>query len=145
MRHLCDSNVLLGIVVERHPHHISALRWLDGFGAADKVIVCRQTQISFLRLLTTRAVMREVVQTNSAAIALLSDLLSHPAFEFVDSEPANIENLWLAAADARTVSPKIWMDTYLAAFARGHSFRFVTFDSAFEKLRRMGLDLLVLS
>jgi predicted nucleic acid-binding protein len=37
------------------------------------------------------------------------------------------------------------MDFYLAAFARGHSLKLVTFDKGFQAFRRIGLDVLVLS
>jgi toxin-antitoxin system PIN domain toxin len=145
MRHLCDSNVILATVLERHPHHGSTLAWLNSLAEGDMVALCRQTQTSFLRLLTTEAVMKEEVQTNAAAIGILLELMADPRFEFVTAEPIEMEALWFKAAGVRQASPKKWMDAYLAAFARGHSLRFVTFDKAFEELRRGGLDLLVLS
>jgi uncharacterized protein len=145
MRHLCDSNVILASVVERHPHHISALRWLNSFDEADTAALCRQTQLSFLRLLTTEAVMKDAVQSNAAAISILSGIMADSRFEFIAEDPAELEALWFKSGAVRSPSPKSWMDTYLAAFACGHSLRFVTFDNGFARLRRSGLDLLVLS
>ena len=145
MRHLCDSNVILAAVVQRHPHHIAALNWIDGFGTGDTVAICRQTQISLLRLLTTQAIMKEEVQTNAAAISIIASLMSDSRFKFIAEEPAGFEELWFKLSSQRTAAPKTWMDSYLAAFAQGHSLQLVTFDKAFEKFRRTGLHLLVLA
>ena len=145
MQHLCDSNVVLATVVERHPHHAAALRWLDTLPAGDTAAFCRQTQLSFLRLLTTEAVMKDAVQTNAAAISVLKDLMMDSRFVFIAAEPVGLEAVWFQTAASDNVSPKAWMDCYLAAFARCYSLRLVTFDKAFEALRRqIEFDLLVL-
>ncbi|HEX4999872.1 MAG TPA: TA system VapC family ribonuclease toxin [Terriglobia bacterium] len=144
MRHLCDSNVILAAVVAAHPHHDAALDWIAGFGAQDTVTLCRQTQMSLLRLLTTEAVMQDEVQTNANAASLLNQLMADPRFEFVDREPPDFQSSWLGMAGLRSASPKLWMDAYLAAFARGHSLRFVTFDSGFASFRKAGVDVLIL-
>jgi uncharacterized protein len=145
MRHLCDSNVILAAVVQRHPHHVAALKWIGGFGNGDTVVICRQTQISLLRLLTTAAIMKDEAQTNAAAISVTTSLMSDSRFRFIAEEPAGFEELWFKFSRQRTASPKTWMDSYLAAFAKGHSLQLVTFDKAFEKFRRAGVQLLVLA
>ncbi len=41
-----------------------------------------------------------------------------------------------------TASPKLWMDAYMAAFARASGYRLVTTDAAFAQFD--GLDLVLL-
>jgi predicted nucleic acid-binding protein len=57
-------------------------------------------------------------------------------------EPEGVETLWLRDAALDTKSPLLWMDAYLASFARVLGMRFVTFDTGFRLYQ--GLDLLVL-
>jgi len=57
------------------------------------------------------------------------------------SEPAGVEDAWKSLAIRDTSSPKLWMDAWLAAFARCAGFQMVTTDKAFTQFK--GLDLLV--
>jgi hypothetical protein len=57
-------------------------------------------------------------------------------------EPVGLEPSWKELAVRKTASPKLWMDAYLAAFARAGRYSLVTTDAAFRQFR--GLDLLVL-
>jgi uncharacterized protein len=55
---LCDVNVLLALVTERHVHHAAAVRWFDTLPAG-AAVVCRVAQMGLLRLLNSPTVMRE--------------------------------------------------------------------------------------
>ncbi|MGD9892847.1 MAG: hypothetical protein AB7R89_06445 [Dehalococcoidia bacterium] len=57
-------------------------------------------------------------------------------------EPAGLERRWKQFAVRETASPKLWMDTYLAAFARTGGYRLVTTDAAFNQF--VGLDRVLL-
>jgi predicted nucleic acid-binding protein len=57
---LCDVNVLLTLVTDRHASHAAAVRWLDSV-PADGATACRIVQTGLLRLLNNPAVMREDV------------------------------------------------------------------------------------
>ena len=142
MRHLCDSNFWIAATISSHPHHPTAREWMDS--SSGSLAFCRSTQISFLRLLTTEAMMREDVRTNSKAIALLNDLLDHPRCEFIENDPPGLSALWLELAHLEKSAPKMLMDAYLAALAVSLSLRFVTFDKGFERYKKSGLDLLLL-
>ncbi len=144
MRHLCDSNVLLAFVLTNHPHHALSRKWFQSLGPEETVGLCRSTQLSFLRLLTTEAILKQDTQTNSEAIAVWNGLAKHPRCEFLLNEPSMLESIWLEWAGVNKASPKIWMDAYLAAFALGHGLRLVTFDRGFESYREKGLNLLLL-
>ena len=47
---LCDVNVLLALVTDRHAAHTAAVSWLNGVPAGDAAI-CRIAQTGLLRLL----------------------------------------------------------------------------------------------
>jgi predicted nucleic acid-binding protein len=95
--------------------------------------------------LATEAVLKQEVQTNAAAIAVLSELMDDSRFQFVGEEPVDLQRTWLKMASLRTASSKTWMDTYLAAFAYGHGMRLVTFDRALDLFRKSAVDVLLLS
>lgn len=145
MRHLCDSNVLLAFVVANHPHHAVARKWFQSLGPGESVGLCRATQLSFLRLLTTEAILKQDTQTNAEAMGVWNDLARHPRCEYLFNEPATLEPRWSAWATSDKASPKVWMDAFLAAFAMGHGLTLVTFDRGFEVHRKQGLPLLLLS
>ena len=53
---LADSNVWLALALSKHVFHTMVREWLDSQPPSDSVLFCRATQQSFLRLLTTQAV-----------------------------------------------------------------------------------------
>ena len=53
---LCDVNVLLALVTDRHALHSLAGRWADSV-LADGAVVCRVAQMGLLRLLNNPTVM----------------------------------------------------------------------------------------
>jgi toxin-antitoxin system PIN domain toxin len=56
---LADTNVWLALVISKHDFHDAAQAWLAKETAPQGVVFCRATQQSFLRLLTTQAVMNQ--------------------------------------------------------------------------------------
>lgn len=141
MRHLCDSNVFIALTVENHPQHEAAVAWIEGLPEDDEVAFCRATQISYLRLLTVREVMRENVCGNKEAIEKYLRLRSDSRVVFAE-ETAGIEDQLLQYADHREASPKRWMDAYLAAFAKSGKLRFVSFDRGFRGFKGLDFELL---
>ena len=53
---LADSNIWLALALSKHEFHSAARTWLAECGAHE-ALFCRSTQQSFLRLLTTSAVL----------------------------------------------------------------------------------------
>ena len=43
-------------------------------------------------------------------------------------EPKGLETFWQKNARLSSASPKVWMDAYLAGFARGHGISLATLD-----------------
>lgn len=134
-RSLPDTNVLLALTLSGHPHHTAAASWLDGVDDRDDVLMCRATQQSLLRLLTTATVFapfEEEPLTNAEAWAVSDALLSDLRFSLVDVEPPGTLAGWRAHSSRSSSSPKLWMDAYLAAFAQAAGARLVTNDAAFR-------------
>lgn len=142
---LADSNFWLALSLSRHDFHPAAGAWLARQTTGGSVVFCRSTQQSFLRLLTTDAVMRPYglpPMTNAAAWAVYDGFRSDRRVEFA-GEPSGIDARWKRFASRGMASPKIWMDAYLAAFAIAGGHRFVTTDKGYRQFK--DLDLVVLA
>jgi toxin-antitoxin system PIN domain toxin len=143
--HLGDANLWLALAVSEHVHHEAARTWLDSVHERRSILFCRATQQSLLRLLTTRAFLapyRNSSLTNVEAWDLYDALIGDDRIVFRPDEPAEIDGLWRQFAIRSSASPKLWMDAYLAAFARAAGCEMVTTDSGFRQFE--GLDLLLL-
>jgi len=141
---LADSNIWLALALSKHESHKPAHAWLDDRAPQD-ALFCRSTQLSFLRLLTTKAVLAPYgipPLSNQAAWSLYKELLADERILWME-EPSGLEALWGKFAGATKPSPKLWMDAYLAAFAMAGGHQLVTTDQAFKQFK--GLDHLVLS
>ena len=126
---LPDVNVWLALAAEHHEHHSTAREWFLSLGE-EGAVFCRVTQMGFLRLLTSPAVMGEDVLTPMEAWRRYKYLRSDWRFGFA-GEPAGIEQTWIDLAGVtRTAN---WTDAYLAAFAIGHSYTLASFDRGFSR------------
>lgn len=144
MRSLVDTSVWLAFAVSGHVFHSLGVAWFKGLGQDDEALFCRSTQQSFLRLLTTPAVMGAygaAPLTNARAWDECQLWLTARQVSFV-AEPPHIVDKWRTLSDRSSSSPKLWMDAYLAAFAIAGELQLVTFDAGFRQFE--GLDLLLL-
>lgn len=144
--YLPDVNVLLALVLEAHPHQKRAQAWFEALAAHEEVVLCRASQESLLRLLTTPAVFAPVGASplsNDEAWAVSDALLTDPLVRLMATEPTGFERVWREFSGTAQASPKRWMDAYLAAFARSLGAVLVTLDSAFSSYPR--LDAIVLT
>ena len=140
---LFDTNVWLAAVFGTHPFHAVAQKCLSDATPGTPAVFCRSTQQSFLRLITTPALLAAYGaqgMTNRDAWAALDALLALPQVVERD-EPPGTAATWrqLSALDA--ASPKVWMDAYLAAFAICGGMRLVTLDRDFSRFVPQGLSL----
>lgn len=143
---LFDSNVWLALTFSAHPHHSLAKKFFATTTREDPACFCRATQQSFLRLATTPALLRAYGAegfTNLDAVSLIAALSKLPNIRLLP-EPAELETLWYRIAGLPTVSPKVWMDAYLAAFAIRQEAEFVTLDQDFRNFEKDGLKLKLL-
>ena len=141
---LADSNIWLALAISKHEFHAAAQGWLAG-RAPREALFCRATQQSFLRLLTTSAVLAPYgipPLGNKAAWTIYEDFLADERIAWVE-EPPGIERYWKKLAGGSMASPKLWMDAYLAAFALAGAYQLATTDKAFKQFK--GLNLLILA
>ncbi|HET6384896.1 MAG TPA: TA system VapC family ribonuclease toxin [Armatimonadota bacterium] len=142
---LPDTNVWLALALSGHHFHAAVSEWLEGEQLAGSLLFCRSTQQSFLRLLTTAAILNPFGNpplSNTEAWTVYQGLLADPRMVFAQ-EPDDLEVSWQRLAERDTASPKIWMDAYLAAFAIGGGHQLVTIDAGFTQYG--GLDMLLLT
>jgi len=115
-----------------HAHHSVAKAWFDVLDMEARVCFCRFTQLSLLRLLTTEAVMgSDEVMSQSQAWGAYDRWLKDSRIVFLE-EPPDIDSIFRSFSDQNFRRPKIWSDSYLAAFAAASHLSFVTFDRGFQ-------------
>ena len=137
---LVDTNVWVAFVFPPHPGHMLALKALKVASAAQPAVLCRATELSFLRLLTTAAVFQTygvAHMTNRLALDMLDLLLGLPHVVERD-EPPSVMARWRQLAALPSPAPKTWMDAYLAAFALSAGLSLVTLDATSPGTRRCG-------
>ncbi len=142
---LVDTNVWLALAIPEHDLHASATSWLASQRGHGTVLLCRATQQSLLRLLTTEKVMglyQLPAMTNAAAWEYYERILTDPRVAWA-SEPTGVETQWKRLIARPSASPKMWMDAYLAAFAIAGGHRLITTDKAMTQFSP--LDVVVLS
>ena len=140
MAALCDINCLLAFCYDRHVHHPAALTWLEQQDELS-VVVCRNTQLGLLRLLTNANVMTGEVCNLKQSWKIYDTLMSDERFDFY-AEPIDLEQHFRHYTASGRVSPKLWQDAYLAAFARTTKLHLVTFDGGFQQFEGLRLTLL---
>lgn len=143
---LCDGNVWLSLALSRHVHQPAARTWIDGIAEPQTILFCRATQQTLLRLLTKASVLAPYGNpplTNREAWGVYEAFACDDRIAMRADEPAGLQERWAQLAVRDTVSPKLWMDAYLAAFALTAGCQLVTTDAGFRQFP--GLDLLVLA
>jgi hypothetical protein len=140
MAALCDVNCLLSICYDRHVHHPQALAWLEQQDALS-VGICRNTQLGLLRLLTNASVMIGDVCNLKQSWKVYDTLMSDERLVFF-VEPIDLEQHFRRYTASGRVSPKLWQDAYLAAFARATKLHLVTFDGGFQQFKGLRLTVL---
>jgi toxin-antitoxin system PIN domain toxin len=144
---LFDTNIWLAVVFASHPGHVVARQALQAASSTQPALFCRATEQSFLRLLTTPALLKAYGADglgNRDALQALKALQGLPQVRFSDEPPGTVVR-WHALATRDTASPKLWMDAYLAGFALAGGLRLVTLDADFRQFVAQGLDATVLT
>ncbi len=137
---LPDINVLLAMVFEAHSHHVTARTWFEN-REESSCKLCRITQAGFLRLASNPALFGAETLTLSQAWACYDALIEDVRIEFV-REPLGLDHLWRKMTMSDSYSPKVWTDSYLAAFAKASGFRLITFDRGFITYADLEYELL---
>ena len=120
--HLLDGNVLVALLSSSHVHHIAAQGWFASH--THPFATCPITQGTLLRLL-----MRLSKVPAESAVAVLVNLVAHPRHRFWADDLGYADIAWQGVLGHRQVS-----DAYLAALARRHGGKLVTFDGGLAAL-----------
>lgn len=127
---LLDVGVWLAAAWGRHVHHPPVARW---FGQQPEgLVLCRVTQMSLLRLLSSPAVLGPDVISRSAAWAAVDQFRADSRVLWAD-EPPQLELLWRAFSARDDNSHKLWTHDYLAAFAQAGELPLATLDRACKR------------
>jgi uncharacterized protein len=129
---LPDINLWLALAFDFHVHHAPANAWF--LGISSQTCFCRYTQQGFLRLATNPSVFKNDVVSLKHAWQMYDTIVTDPRVAFAD-EPQDVERYWRQFTQRRSISPKLWGDAYLAAFARASDLQIVTFDKALSQFR----------
>ena len=127
-----DVNVWIALTYRGHIHYTTARVWLDSVPDESELCFCRLTQLGFLRLLTTPAVMGNRVMSQAAAWEVYDDWLENGRARFIE-EPPSIEHIFRSLSQSQQPAPKDWADSYVSAFAQDSGLRLVTFDQALQR------------
>jgi uncharacterized protein len=127
-----DVNVWIALTYRAHKHYFVAKSWLDSLLDYEVLCFCRVTQLGFLRLLTTPAVMENQTRSQAEAWAVYDDWLQNGRAEFIE-EPPGIEPAFRALTQSGHAAPKDWGDSYISAFAQTSGLKVVTFDQALHR------------
>ena len=142
--YLFDTSVWIALSFDRHRSHGVASAFLPRLSSEAPAFLCRATEQSWMRLLSTPALhrlYRTKTLSNKHCRCLLEDWRSRSYTRTLDSEPEGTRALWLELASLDSASPKVWMDAYLAAFAIRGKLRLVTLDRDFRSWVSKGLEL----
>ena len=123
-----DVNVWLALLHPDHVHRVVAEKWWES-NLTTVIGYLRLTQIGFLRLLTTAAVMNGKQLRMPEAWAAYDRLFDDDRVAFFH-EPHGIDAAFRKYARKNHASPKLWADAWLLAFAECADGVVVTFDQA---------------
>ena len=138
---LCDVNLLLALVTDRHAHHAVAVRWFNTLAAGDAV-VCHIAQMGLLRLLNNPSVMQEEALTADACWDIWRRMLEDERIQFTVLEPPDLDAAFERFVSGRVFSPRLWTDAYLAAFADAGGMTLATFDRGFRNFPGLTCEVL---
>lgn len=145
---LVDSNVWVALTFPAHSQHRTAQEWVATAAMESPLLWCRETQLTYLRLVSTPAIHRgyQIPRvTNSDAFALLDELTSMPNVLVVSVEPWETLRLFRSLALSARTAPRVYMDAYLAAWAIAADVPLATLDDDFLAFRPFGLKLQLLA
>ncbi len=126
---LLDGNLLVALLVSDHVHHDASQQWFDGF---DGIIVTTPT--------TQGTLLRLVVRSGASvtdALSVLTSLTALANHEFWPDDMQYSQQQLRNVTGHRQVT-----DSYLAAQARQHNGRLVTFDRGLSIIHPDVTDLL---
>jgi hypothetical protein len=124
-----DVNVWLALIYEKHVHNPIAVEWFESLKSSTTLVFCRHTQLGLFRLLSTESVMKQDVLKQTQCWQVYDPWIDS-GLAFVAQDPPGLESEMRGRSSEGLVSPKVWADAYLAAFAEAGNLTLVTMDRA---------------
>jgi uncharacterized protein len=134
-----DANVWLALLWNRHADSERARAWFDQVDE-EQFFFCRFTQITVLRLLTSERVMGSDTKSLAEAWSLWDRIWADERVDFL-AEPDDLEEEFRWRSRSMNRSSKVWVDSYLLAFAAAAGLKFITFEHG---LRRRGVEVVAI-
>jgi uncharacterized protein len=128
---LPDVNLLVALSWSNHPHHERAHRWFAE-SATNGWATCVLTQTGFLRLSLNPHIVGVSIDS-ATALALLTELVSHPDHRYLETMPGPAAGPFVELAP-RIVGYRQVTDATLLHLARTHGARLVTLDQPVASL-----------
>lgn len=132
---LPDINVWLAISLEDHPHHDRAVDYWKHERTA-QLGFCRITMLGYVRLLCNKHLMAGKPMNTQEALDAYRSLMQKPSIAFC-REPVKTDQILTELVHDNDLNPKIWTDTYIAAFAISSKLRVVSFDFDFNQFPKL--------
>jgi toxin-antitoxin system PIN domain toxin len=114
VKYLLDVNALLAAIIQHHPQHETANRWLKG----KSLTLCPISELGFIRISTQPKAYNLAMAIAKEA---LNDFVRKHGAEFL---PADVSASGINAKSSDRVT-----DTYLADLAVRHKMKLATFDT----------------
>jgi toxin-antitoxin system PIN domain toxin len=126
-----DINVWLALLHHDHPARPAAMDWWES-AKWQRAYFVRQTQLGLLRLLTMSIVMNGKPLTMAKAWAAYEAVFQDDRVSFLP-EPERIQERFRHHTSIPMVSPMLWADRWLVAFAEVSGAILLTCDKALAK------------
>jgi toxin-antitoxin system PIN domain toxin len=124
-----DVNVWLALNYEQHIHNPIATAWYEGLKSSATLVFCRHTQLGLFRLLSMEVVMKQDCLSQKQCWQAYDPWIES-GLAILAPDPEGLDEELRTRSSEKLVSPKIWADAYLSAFAETAGLQLVTFDRA---------------
>lgn len=138
---LCDVNVLVALVHDAHEHSRAANRWLGRVRRRSSILVCRVSQLGFLRLITSARIFGKHALALHEAWAAYDTMVCDDRFAEIE-EPDGLNTSWRELCATLQPGAVAGTDVYLAAFALVAELEIVTLDRGFRRFSELNVRLL---
>ena len=129
----------LALLWNRHADSERARTWFEQVDE-EQFFFCRFTQITVLRLLTSEWVMGSDTKSLAEAWSLWDRIWADERVDLL-AEPDDLEKDFRWRSRLTERSSKVWVDSYLLAFAAVAGLKFITFERG---LQRRGAEVVVI-
>ncbi|WP_337867183.1 TA system VapC family ribonuclease toxin [Meiothermus sp.] len=134
---LPDTNFWFALLVPEHPFHPKALGFWEKSG---EIALNRVVALGLLRLLTNSVAMGNKPLEVKEAWSVYWKMRLESGVRLLE-EPQGLDNV-LRTLVQNGITPRLWMDAYLAAFAIAGGCQLITFDQDFRRFDGLSYVLL---